>query len=358
MFGRFIKMELCIISCIGSSVCGDYGGSCVMEISGRRDWVAKTDTWCAWHNFLLAPIYSCSCNGHCLHLSPQWSVFSCLLPPSCAFPTSLRLSLSSILHLKFPVLLQQREWILTLWKLLWFELLVSVHPIANELEVSTEPSDLKMQKVVRDSLVLCTGIYLCTAMFAYLLFGEATSDDVLANFDTDLGIPFAHTIALIVRASYAVHIMLVFPLLHYSLRLNVDGLLFPKAHPLVHDNLRFVLLTGVLVGLIFIGSTLVPNIWVAFQFTGATASVCLAFIFPALILLKWVQCFWCSMCHGLNHISSIFSLVDNQVDFTMMLMHADWLLASGVGVVQGQAQDSNTKRQMGGLGNGNIGCAF
>jgi hypothetical protein len=215
-----------------------------------------------------------------------------------------------------------------------------------------------MQKVVRDSLVLCTGIYLCTAMFAYLLFGEATSDDVLANFDTDLGIPFAHTIALIVRASYAVHIMLVFPLLHFSLRLNVDGLLFPKAHPLVHDNLRFVLLTGVLVGLIFIGSTLVPNIWVAFQFTGATASVCLAFIFPALILLKWVQCFWCSMCHALNHISSIFLLVDNQVDFTMMLMHADWLLASGVGVVQGQAQDSNTKRQMGGLGNGNIGCAF
>ncbi|CAK9235462.1 unnamed protein product [Sphagnum troendelagicum] len=162
----------------------------------------------------------------------------------------------------------------------------NVHPIANELEVSTEPSDLKMQKVVRDSLVLCTGIYLCTAMFAYLLFGEATSDDVLANFDTDLGIPFAHTIALIVRASYAVHIMLVFPLLHFSLRLNVDGLLFPKAHPLVHDNLRFVLLTGVLVGLIFIGSTLVPSIWVAFQFTGATASVCLAFIFPALILLK------------------------------------------------------------------------
>lgn len=161
-----------------------------------------------------------------------------------------------------------------------------MHPIANELEVSTEPSDLKMQKVVRDSLVLCTGIYLCTAMFAYLLFGEATSDDVLANFDTDLGIPFAHTIALIVRASYAVHIMLVFPLLHFSLRLNVDGLLFPKAHPLVHDNLRFVLLTGVLVGLIFIGSTMVPNIWVAFQFTGATASVCLAFIFPALILLK------------------------------------------------------------------------
>jgi len=41
-----------------------------------------------------------------------------------------------------------------------------------------------------------------------------------------------------------------------------------------------------LVGLIFIGSTLVPNIWVAFQFTGATASVCLAFIFPAFILLK------------------------------------------------------------------------
>jgi sodium-coupled neutral amino acid transporter 2 len=161
-----------------------------------------------------------------------------------------------------------------------------VHPIANELELSTEPSDMKMRKVVRECLMLCTSIYFCTGLFAYLLFGEATSDDVLANFDANLGIPFSHTLTLLVRASYAVHIMLVFPLLHFSLRLNVDGLLFPKAAALVHDNLRFALITGFLVFLIFFGSTLVPNIWVAFEYTGATVGVCLAFIFPGLIMLK------------------------------------------------------------------------
>ncbi|KAH8969346.1 hypothetical protein BDL97_02G029000 [Sphagnum fallax] len=162
----------------------------------------------------------------------------------------------------------------------------NVHPIANELELSTEPSDMKMRKVVRECLILCTSIYFCTGLFAYLLFGEATSDDVLANFDANLGIPFSHTLTLLVRASYAVHIMLVFPLLHFSLRLNVDGLLFPKAAALVHDNLRFALITGFLVFLIFFGSTLVPNIWVAFEYTGATVGVCLAFIFPGLIMLK------------------------------------------------------------------------
>ncbi len=161
-----------------------------------------------------------------------------------------------------------------------------MHPIANELELSTEPSDMKMQKVVRECLMLCTSIYFCTGLFAYLLFGEATSDDVLANFDANLGIPFSHTLTLLVRASYAVHIMLVFPLLHFSLRLNVDGLLYPKAAALVHDNLRFALITGFLVFLIFLGSTLVPNIWVAFEYTGATVGVCLAFIFPGLIMLK------------------------------------------------------------------------
>ncbi|KAL5168507.1 Amino acid transporter AVT6B [Glycine soja] len=33
-------------------------------------------------------------------------------------------------------------------------------------------------------------VYLLTSFFGFLLFGEGTLDDVLANFDTDLGIPF------------------------------------------------------------------------------------------------------------------------------------------------------------------------
>lgn len=37
---------------------------------------------------------------------------------------------------------------------------------------------------------------------------------------------------------------------------------------------------------LYMGSTLIPNIWVAFQFTGATTGLSLGFIFPALIALR------------------------------------------------------------------------
>ena len=61
----------------------------------------------------------------------------------------------------------------------------AVHSINNELEDSSQ-----MHGVVRTSLALCASVYLLTSFFGFLLFGEGTLDDVLANFDTDLGIPF------------------------------------------------------------------------------------------------------------------------------------------------------------------------
>ena len=161
-----------------------------------------------------------------------------------------------------------------------------MHPIANELAGTADSSDNKMQHVVRWSMFLCGTIYLFTATFGYLLFGEGTSDDILSNFDTDLGVPFSNVICIIVRISYAVHLMLVFPLLNFSLRLNLDAILFPRATPLAHDTIRFSIITGFLICCVFFGAAIVPNIWIAFQFTGATATVCLGFIFPALVLLK------------------------------------------------------------------------
>ncbi|CAM6108837.1 unnamed protein product [Calypogeia fissa] len=157
----------------------------------------------------------------------------------------------------------------------------NVHPIANELR-----PDVKMQDVSRASMILCSVIYISTAVFGYLLFGENTSSDILSNFDVDLEVPYSKVLGAIVRISYALHIMLVFPLLNYSLRVNLDSFLFPRAPPLAEDTKRFVLLTVLIIGFAFLGSTLVPNIWVAFEFTGATASVSLAFIFPGAIALR------------------------------------------------------------------------
>lgn len=160
----------------------------------------------------------------------------------------------------------------------------NVLPIENELKDPTQ-----MKSIVKKSLTLCTVVYIATSFFGVLLFGDHTLDDILANFDSDLGIPYSSFIDDIVRISYGVHLMLVFPIVFYSLRLNIDGLLFPFAIPLALDNRRFFLLNAALMSFIFVAANYVPSIWDAFQFTGATTTVAVGYIFPAAITLRDMQ---------------------------------------------------------------------
>ncbi|KAH9755885.1 Aa trans domain-containing protein [Citrus sinensis] len=155
------------------------------------------------------------------------------------------------------------------------------HPIENELK---DPTQIK--SIVRTSITLCSTVYIATSFFGLLLFGDRTLDDVLANFDGDLGIPYSSLLDDVVRVSYGIHLMLVFPIVFFSLRLNLDGLLFPYAIPIAFDNRRFFAVTAALMGFIFVGANFVPSIWDAFQFTGATAAVSVGFIFPAAIALR------------------------------------------------------------------------
>ncbi|PWZ29067.1 Sodium-coupled neutral amino acid transporter 1 [Zea mays] len=157
----------------------------------------------------------------------------------------------------------------------------NVLPIYKELKDSSQ-----ITPIVRTSLLLCSVVYVTTSFFGFLLFGDSTLDDVLANFDTDLGIPYSSIFNDAVRVSYVLHLMLVFPIVFQALRLNMDGLLFPSARPLPCDNRRFGGLTAALLVVIFLAANFIPNIWDAFQFTGATASVCVAYIFPAAITLR------------------------------------------------------------------------
>lgn len=143
-----------------------------------------------------------------------------------------------------------------------------------------------MQSIVRTSLALCSTVYITTSFFGYLLFGDSTLDDVLANFDANLGIPYSSLLNDVVRVSYVVHLMLVFPIIFFALRINLDGLLFPSAGPLVLNNRRFALVTLGIISVVFLGANFIPSIWDAFQFTGATAAVCIGFIFPAAIALR------------------------------------------------------------------------
>lgn len=161
---------------------------------------------------------------------------------------------------------------------------IAVHPIRAELDKSSD-----MTMAVRISLLLCSVIYATVGLFGYLLFGESTMADILSNFDRGSGSAISPVLNDIVRLSYALHLMLVYPLVNYSLRISIDELFFPKARPLTSDKARFVSLTVILLGALYLAAIAIPSIWTLFQFSGSTTAVCLSLIFPAAIALRCIH---------------------------------------------------------------------
>ncbi|CAA0808006.1 Transmembrane amino acid transporter family protein [Striga hermonthica] len=161
---------------------------------------------------------------------------------------------------------------------------VNIHPIRSELGRAAD-----MKPAVRISLVLCVAIYFAVGFFGYLLFGDSIMADMLVNFDKtsdSVGVIVNDT----VRLSYAIHLMLVFPVMNYSLRANVAELFFPKTPLLARENnMRFLSLTCILLAFIYVAAIAIPDIWIFFQFMGTTTVMCLMFIFPSSIVLRDVH---------------------------------------------------------------------
>nr|KYP73112.1 Putative sodium-coupled neutral amino acid transporter 10 [Cajanus cajan] len=160
---------------------------------------------------------------------------------------------------------------------------VNVHPIRAELGKASH-----MGLAVRTSLTICVAIYFAIGFFAYLLFGDSIMPDVLVNFDQNSDTTAGRLLNDIVRLSYALHLALVFPIMNYSFRANIDELIFSNKNkpPLASDTTRFVSLTLTLLALTYLVAVAIPNIWYFFQFLGSTTVVCTSFIFPAAIVLR------------------------------------------------------------------------
>ncbi|GAB2299380.1 Amino acid transporter avt6c [Dionaea muscipula] len=157
----------------------------------------------------------------------------------------------------------------------------NIHPIGTELGKSSD-----MILAARISLLLCAAIYFAVGFFGYLLFGDSTMADILVNFDRSSDSAMGSVLNDVVRLSYALHLMLVFPLVNFSLRSNLDELLFPRRPPLSKATIRFLSITAVLLTLSYLAAIAIPNIWYIFQFMGSTSAVSLAFIFPAAIAIR------------------------------------------------------------------------
>ncbi|KAI8540180.1 hypothetical protein RHMOL_Rhmol09G0241900 [Rhododendron molle] len=161
---------------------------------------------------------------------------------------------------------------------------VNIHPVRAELN---RPSE--MSSAVRISLVLCVVIYFAVGFFGYLLFGDSIMADMLVNFDQSSDSVIGSLLNDIVRLSYAIHLMMVFPVMNFSLRANVDELFFPRKPILATDNFRFISITSILLAFIYVVAVAIPNIWYFFQFMGTTTVMCLMFIFPSTIILRNVH---------------------------------------------------------------------
>ncbi|GMH30527.1 hypothetical protein Nepgr_032370 [Nepenthes gracilis] len=158
---------------------------------------------------------------------------------------------------------------------------INVHPIRAELG---EPSDMRW--AIRISLVICATFYFTIGFFGYLLFGDSIMADMLVNFDEGADSAIGVVINDVVRLSYAVHLMLVFPLINYALRANLDELLFSRKPILATDTSRFLSLTCSLLAITCAIAISIPDVWYCFQFLGSTTVVCLTFIFPASISVR------------------------------------------------------------------------
>ncbi|XP_058787639.1 amino acid transporter AVT6D-like [Vicia villosa] len=157
----------------------------------------------------------------------------------------------------------------------------NVHPIGFEF---AKLSDMKT--AVRLAIMFCAVTYFIIGLFGYLLFGDSTQSDILINFDRSSDSAVGSLFNDLIRVSYALHVMLVFPIVNFSLRTNIDELLFPKKALLATDNKRFVILTLVLLVFSYLAAIAIPDIWYFFQFLGSTTALCLAFIFPGTIVLR------------------------------------------------------------------------
>ncbi|XP_074289549.1 amino acid transporter AVT6E-like [Silene latifolia] len=102
-----------------------------------------------------------------------------------------------------------------------------------------------MNLIGRITTVICVVVYGLTAFSGYLLFGKTTESDVLTNFDIDLGIPYSSALNYVVMVGYILHLILVFPVIHFSLRETVYTLVFPAAGPLSENRQRLLGLTMV-----------------------------------------------------------------------------------------------------------------
>lgn len=160
-------------------------------------------------------------------------------------------------------------------------------PIQQSMKVPGQ-----MKSVAKVALSSCTIIYILMAVSGYVLFGSKTEGDVLKNLTLDyvsrhLSVPIQVALVIVdgIGLMYCWPLMVNFVLKVWPGREAVSDLLMQKS-AVELDALPFYSLTAALVVGAYVLSVLIPEIYLITTMIGATACMCLAYIFPAALDLK------------------------------------------------------------------------
>lgn len=149
-------------------------------------------------------------------------------------------------------------------------------PIYAELK---KPSQQRMQSVANFAVSTCFTLYFAAGLFGYLTFYDAVDSDLLKSYSFER----TDTLVCVVRTAFVIAVILTAPGVCFPARKTILLLLFPNTpfSWFLHYSL-----TIFLVGLTLVLALFVPDIKNVFGLAGATSSVSLMFILPALFYLK------------------------------------------------------------------------
>ncbi|KAK9836206.1 hypothetical protein WJX84_010859, partial [Apatococcus fuscideae] len=162
----------------------------------------------------------------------------------------------------------------------------NLHPVMKDLKNYTEK---RMVGTIDLGLGLCTSAYVMAGIGGYLLFGGHPAEDVLKNFTPAaltplLGSGLASITEGLIRASYLVVLLCHAPIVTFGLRALILEIISGST-----DDAGPQVFRGVTVSIVvfaYIASVLVPSVYTFLSITGATAALSLAYIIPALLMLK------------------------------------------------------------------------
>eukprot|EP00798_Chlamydomonas_sp_ICE-L_P031314 gene31314-6461_t len=171
----------------------------------------------------------------------------------------------------------------------------SIHPIMTEMQ---DRSADNMLAVVKTSNMAATAVYLAVGWGGYIAFSSTTSENLLKNFEvpalTDLlaSSSMAAWLSVMTRVGYIVVMLTTYPLINFSFRTRVIELLDDltgqktRSQRCQDSLLLHVSITLATLAFTYTLAVNLPDIWGIMSFVGATGSVFMSFLMPAVLALK------------------------------------------------------------------------